>query len=76
AALLLLVNAHFVKARPAYLAVTAIDVFFCIWAVVGSGAKEYVWPFDTLMIIPAMYALNYNRLHKHPYPLDAPINKD
>ncbi|HIA3413113.1 TPA: hypothetical protein ACWP4T_004917, partial [Escherichia coli] len=24
----------------------------------------------------AMYALNYNRLHKNPYPLDAPISKD
>ncbi|WP_250217623.1 hypothetical protein, partial [Escherichia coli] len=23
-----------------------------------------------------MYALNYNRLHKNPYPLDAPISKD
>ncbi|MGQ7101630.1 hypothetical protein, partial [Escherichia coli] len=22
------------------------------------------------------YALNYNRLHKNPYPLDAPISKD
>ncbi|HAX3480088.1 TPA: hypothetical protein KRU84_000811 [Escherichia coli] len=30
----------------------------------------------TLMVITAMYALNYNRLHKNPYPLDAPISKD
>ncbi|MBY7568122.1 hypothetical protein K7A14_17740, partial [Escherichia coli] len=26
--------------------------------------------------LSAMYALNYNRLHKNPYPLDAPISKD
>ncbi|MDF7728957.1 hypothetical protein PUR50_28870, partial [Enterobacter hormaechei subsp. steigerwaltii] len=45
-------------------------------AVVGSGAKEVMWSFVTLMVITAMYALNYNRLHKNPYPLDAPISKD
>lgn len=76
AALLLLGHGHFGKARPAYLAVTTIAFLYCIWAVVGSGAKEVMWSFVTLMVITAMYALNYNRLHKNPYPLDAPISKD
>ncbi|HIB2130891.1 TPA: hypothetical protein ACWQ8N_004876, partial [Escherichia coli] len=35
-----------------------------------------MWSFVTLMVITAMYALNYNRLHKNPYPLDVPISKD
>lgn len=76
AALLLLGHGHFGKARPAYLAVTTIAFLYCIWAVVGSGAKEVMWSFVTLMVITAMYALNYNRLHKNPYPLDVPISKD
>ena len=58
------------------LAVTTIAFLYCIWAVVGSGAKEVMWSFVTLMVITAMYALNYNRLHKNPYPLDVPISKD
>ncbi|MFO6483552.1 amino acid permease [Escherichia coli] len=62
AALLLLGHGHFGKARPAYLAVTTIAFLYCIWAVVGSGAKEVMWSFVTLMVITAMYALNYNRL--------------
>ncbi len=70
AALLLLGHGHFGKARPAYLAVTTSAFLYCIWAVVGSGAKEVMWSFVTLMVITAMYALNYNRLHKNPYPLD------
>ncbi len=40
AALLLLGHGHFGKARPAYTAVTTIAFLYCIWAVVGSGAKE------------------------------------
>ncbi len=75
-ALLLLGHGHFGKACPAYLAVTSIAFLYCIWAVVGSGAKEVMWSFVTLMVITAMYALNYNRRHKNPYPLDAPISKD
>ncbi|MSG11315.1 arginine/agmatine antiporter, partial [Escherichia coli] len=43
--------------------------------VVGSGAKEVMWSFVTLMIITALYALNYNRIHKNPFPLDAPVNR-
>ncbi|ENT4302088.1 hypothetical protein ACFD1L_004168, partial [Salmonella enterica subsp. enterica serovar Kentucky] len=23
-----------------------------------------------------LYALNYNRIHKNPYPLDAPVKQD
>ncbi|MDZ8958459.1 hypothetical protein SM943_01505, partial [Escherichia coli] len=40
------------------------------------GSLRVMWSFVTLMVITAMYALNYNRLHKNPYPLDAPISKD
>ena len=40
------------------------------------GAKEVMWSFVTLMIITALYALNYNRIHKNPYPLDAPVNNN
>lgn len=64
AALLLLGHGHFGKARPMYLLVTFIAFVYCIWAVVGSGAKEVMWSFVTLMIITALYALNYNRIHK------------
>lgn len=59
-----------------YLLVTFIAFVYCIWAVVGSGAKEVMWSFVTLMIITALYALNYNRIHKNPYPLDAPVNNN
>jgi arginine:agmatine antiporter len=76
AALLLLGHGHFGKARPMYLLVTFIAFVYCIWAVVGSGAKEVMWSFVTLMIITALYALNYNRIHKNPYPLDAPVNNN
>lgn len=76
AALLLLGHGYFGKARLAYLAVTTIAFFYCIWAVVGFGAKEVMWLFVTLMVITAMYALNYNWLHKNLYFLDALISKD
>ncbi len=68
-ALLLLGHGHFGKARPAYLAVTTIAFLWTAsgpwW---GPGAKEVMWSFVTLMVITAMYALNYNRLHKNPIP--------
>ena len=47
---------------------TTIAFLYCIWAVVGSGAKEVMWSFVTLMVITAMYALNYNRLIKTRIP--------
>lgn len=40
AALLLLGHGHFDKARPMYLLVTSIALVYCIWVVVGFGAKE------------------------------------
>ncbi|WP_227719186.1 amino acid permease, partial [Obesumbacterium proteus] len=70
AALLLLGHGHFGKARPVYLAIVSIAFVYCIWAVVGSGAQEVMWSFVVLMVITALYALNYNRQHKNPYPLD------
>ncbi|EHE1916704.1 arginine/agmatine antiporter [Salmonella enterica subsp. enterica serovar Infantis] len=75
AALLLLGHGHFGKARPVYLLITFIAFVYCIWAVVGSGAKEVMWSFVTLMVITALYTLNYNRIHKNPYPLNAPEDK-
>lgn len=76
AALLLLGHGHFGKARPLYLLITFVAFVYCIWAVIGSGAKEVMWSFVTLMVITALYALNYNRIHKNPYPLDAPVKQD
>lgn len=70
AALLLLGHGHFGKYRAVYIAVVTVAFIYCIWAVVGSGAQEVMWSFVVLMVITAMYALNYNRLHKNPYPLD------
>ncbi len=64
AALLLLGHGHFGKARPLYLLITFVAFVYCIWAVIGSGAKEVMWSFVTLMVITALYALNYNRIHK------------
>ncbi|MCE7666373.1 hypothetical protein LZT15_24395, partial [Salmonella enterica subsp. enterica serovar Infantis] len=34
-----------------------------------------MWSFVTLMVITALYTLNYNRIHKNPYPLNAPEDK-
>ncbi|MFP1461649.1 hypothetical protein ACLB1E_02465 [Escherichia coli] len=76
AALLLLGHGHFGKARPAYLAVTTIAFLYLASGRGGVRPKEVMWSFVTVMVITAMYALNYNRLHKNPYPLDAPISKD
>lgn len=74
AVLLLLSHGYFGKARPMYLLATLIAFAYCIWAIVGSGAKRVIWPFVTLMIITVLYALNHNWVHKNPYPLDAPVN--
>ncbi|EBV9012839.1 amino acid permease [Salmonella enterica subsp. enterica] len=61
---------------PLVLTLTCVAFVYCIWAVIGSGAKEVMWSFVTLMVITALYALNYNRIHKNPYPLDAPVKQD
>jgi len=72
AALLLLGHGHFENKRTTYIAIIVVAFAYCIWAVVGSGAQEVMWTFVVLMVITAMYSLNYNRTHKNPYPLDEP----
>lgn len=70
AALLLLGHGHFENKRPLFISIVVIAFIYCIWAVVGCGATQVMWTFIVLMVITAMYALNYNRTHKNPYPLN------
>ncbi|ERK17239.1 Arginine/agmatine antiporter [Pantoea sp. AS-PWVM4] len=76
AALLLVGHGHLGNQRPAYAGITLLAFLYCIWAVVGSGAQEVMWSFVALMVITAMYTINYNRRHKNPYPLDAQPQND
>ncbi|MDO6409162.1 arginine/agmatine antiporter [Pantoea phytobeneficialis] len=76
AALLLVGHGHLGNQRPAYAGITLLAFLYCIWAVVGSGAQEVMWSFVALMVITAMYTINYNRRHKNPYPLDAKPQND
>lgn len=75
AALLLLGHGHLGKQINTYIAITMVAFVYCIWAVVGSGAEEVMWSFVVLMVITALYTFNYNRIHKNPFPLDAPLDK-
>ncbi len=75
AGLLLLGQGHFGEGRPLYVMMTVGAFVYCIWAVIGSGAKEVMWSFVTLIVITALYALNSNRIHKNPYPLDPPVKQ-
>ncbi|AHK20489.1 arginine/agmatine antiporter [Yersinia similis] len=72
-ALLLVGHGHLGTQVKTYVGITLIAFVYCIWAVVGSGAKEVMWSFVTLMVITALYTFNYNRTHKNPFPLDAPV---
>lgn len=71
AALLLLGHGHFKDKRALFISIVVIAFAYCIWAVIGSGAKQVMWTFIIIMILTAFYSLNYNRIHKNPYPLDA-----
>ncbi|MBO1548472.1 arginine/agmatine antiporter [Yersinia pseudotuberculosis] len=72
-ALLLVGHGHLGNQVKTYVGITLIAFVYCIWAVVGSGAEEVMWSFVTLMVITALYTFNYNRTHKNPFPLDAPV---
>ncbi|WP_145475977.1 arginine/agmatine antiporter [Yersinia similis] len=72
-ALLLVGHGHLGTQVKTYVGITLIAFVYCIWAVVGSGAKEVMWSFVTLMVITALYTFNYNRTHKNPFPLDASV---
>lgn len=76
AALMLVGQGHLGNQRLPFLFLTLIAFVYCIWAVVGSGATEVMWSFVAIMIITAMYTVNYNRRHKNPYPLDKPVVND
>lgn len=76
AALILVGQGHFGSRRMMYIGITFIAFIYCIWAVVGSGAKEVMWSFIALMVITVMYTINYNRRHTNPYPLDKPVAND
>lgn len=76
AALLLVGHGHLGNQRIAFSFVTLIAFLYCIWAVVGSGATEVMWSFVAMMVITAMYTLNYNQHHKNAYPLDSNISND
>ncbi|WP_312314733.1 arginine/agmatine antiporter [Atlantibacter sp.] len=76
AALMLVGQGHLGNQRMAFLFITLIAFIYCIWAVIGSGAKEVMWSFVAIMIITAMYTMNYNRRHKNPFPLDKPVSND
>ncbi|KFC83041.1 arginine/agmatine antiporter [Buttiauxella agrestis] len=76
AALMLVGQGHMGNQRLPFLFITLIAFVYCIWAVVGSGATEVMWSFVAIMVITAMYTVNYNRRHKNPYPLDKPVAND
>ncbi|WP_058913940.1 arginine/agmatine antiporter [Entomohabitans teleogrylli] len=70
AALMLVGHGHLGSQRRVYLGLTVIAFIYCIWAVIGSGAQEVMWSFIAIMVITAMYTINYNRRHQNPYPLE------
>jgi len=72
AALMLVGHGHLGNKRLAWLGITMVAFAYCIWAVVGSGATEVMWSFVALMIVTALYTLNYNRQHLNPFPLSIP----
>ncbi|MBD2811698.1 arginine/agmatine antiporter [Xenorhabdus sp. Vera] len=70
AALLLIGHGHLGQEKGRYTAIIFIAFMYCIWAVLGTGAKEVVWTLVVMMIITAMYTFNYNTKHPVPFPLD------
>jgi arginine:agmatine antiporter len=76
AALLLVGHGHLGSQLRLYSVITLIAFVYCIWAVIGSGAQEVMWSFVALMVITAMYTLNYNRRHQNPFPLEQPLKQD
>ncbi|REF28493.1 arginine:agmatine antiporter (APA family) [Xenorhabdus cabanillasii] len=70
AALLLLGHGHFGQEKTRYIVVTFIAFIYCIWAVLGTGAKEVVWTLVVMMAITALYTFNYNTKHPAPFPLE------
>ena len=73
AALLLVGHGHLGNQKGLFTFITSVAFVYCIWAVIGSGAQEVMWSFVALMVVTALYALNYNRTHKNPFPLDAQV---
>lgn len=76
AAFLLLGHGHFGNQRGRFIGIMLVASLYCIWAVIGSDAKEVTWSFVVLMVITAMYAVNYNRRHPAPFPLKAPVPEE
>lgn len=70
AALLLVGHGHLGNQKGLFAFITSVAFAYCIWAVIGSGAQEVMWSFVALMVVTALYSLNYNRTHKNPFPLD------
>ncbi|MEZ2696096.1 arginine/agmatine antiporter, partial [Hafnia alvei] len=70
AALLLVGRGHLGNQKGLFAFITSVAFAYCIWTVIGSGAQEVMWSFVALMVVTALYSLNYNRTHKNPFPLD------
>lgn len=76
AALLLLGYGHFGKARPRYLLIDYLRLICVLHLGDHRFRHQRGNMVITLMVITALYELNYNRIHKNPYPLDAPVKQD